>query len=228
MAGDTNEDFVPAIADALQASPFSRSEVEQAARRQIDVLREWLQERPFGGRADNKQYAKEVESLARQLQQKLEGAPEGTRRILFTFAFYGRKVPRPENVNHVAVEKYRKECLARLKRIRTGCAVISAEPVGDYHTVDVTKGLCAGAAFSLMIGVDAGRPTNGDPLRVIANLLFEAVAPDRVEEWREHHRGEAPDLRRQCQEVLKHQRGRSKADLEHEREELLRLWGLHE
>ena len=152
----------------------------------------------------------------------------GTGRSLFTFAFYGRKVPRPERVNHVAVEKYRKEFLARLKQIQTGCTIVSEEPIGDYHTVDVTKVLCAGAAFSLMIGLGAGRPTNGDPLREIANLLFEAVAPDRVNEWREHHRGEVPDLRRQCQEVLKHQRGRSKADLERERTRLLRLWDLHE
>jgi hypothetical protein len=228
-----DEDFVPAIADALSSSPLSRSQVEKAVRYQIGILQEWLQERspPFGERAKNKEYAKEVADLARQLQQKLEGAPEGTGRSLFLFARYGQKAPRPDDVNYAEVELYRAAFLLSLKEMQTGCAIISANPIGDYHTVDVLKKLCAEAAGCLMIGLDAGQPTNSNEksaLRIIANTLYEAVAPDQAKEWAEHHKGNKPDLRSQCEETIKQLRARPEAERQQIRKAFQLLSQLHE
>ncbi len=231
------DELVATIVDHLKSKTYSPSQVQKAVRYQISITQEAAGGTLFGWQAENKDYAKDVSSLAHELQQKLEGSPDGTSRSLFLFALYRQTVPHPDDVDYVAVELYRMAFLSKLKELQAGCALISAENIGDYHRVDVPKRLCAGAACSLMIGLDAGKPTNGDPFRVITNLLYEIVAPEHVAEWRRRYaqdaefrqrHGETPDLRGQCGEVLKAYSRRSQADIGREREGLRLLWALQE
>jgi hypothetical protein len=228
------EEIIPTILDHLKSETYSRGQCEEALRYQIGILQEFLQEEgssttAFGWQAQNDEYAKEVATLARRLQQKLEGAPKGTGRSLFMFALYHREPFQPKDVDYVAVEAYRAAFISRLKEMQAGCAIIREHKPGDYHRVDTIKRLCAEAAFSLMAGlkVKERRTNNGDgPFRIITNSLFEIIAPPAVVEWREHHK-EAPDLRQQCQDVLQSWRRRPTADLDRECEVARLLWNLH-
>jgi hypothetical protein len=170
------EEIIPTILDHLKSETYSRGQCEQALRYQIGILQEFLQEQgsstAFGWQAQNDEYAEEVASLSRRLQQKLEGAPEGTARSLFLFALYHRESIQPDDVDYEAVELYRAAFISRLKEMQAGCAIIREHKPGDYHTADPTKRLCAGAAFSLMTGLKVKqRPTNSGegPFRIITN-----------------------------------------------------------
>jgi hypothetical protein len=215
------EKFVPTIADHLQSNRYSRSQVEAVVRRQFDSLLTVIKSSPlFGIKAENREYADAIALLARKLQQKIEGAPEGTDTALFVAALYSRHLQdiRPEDINWHALGRYRKLFFSGLKAMQQGCAIV-ANPknnMGDYHTPDRTKRHCASSAFELMVGLEAGRPASSgenSPLRIIANTFFEAVSPERVAERIELHR-KKPDLRTQCEDVLKHWRARPEADLE--------------
>jgi hypothetical protein len=224
------EEIIPTILDHLKSETYSRGQCEKALRYQIGILQEQGPTPAFGWQAQNVDYAKEVASLARRLQQKLEGAPEGTGRSLFLFALYHRKSIQPQDVDYNAVELYRTAFISRLKEMQAGSAIIREQRPGDYHTTDTTKHLCAGAAFSLMAGLRVKQrlTNNGNgPFRIITNSLYEIIAPSAVAEWRERH-PEVPNLRQQCQDVLQSWRRRPKADLDRECEGLRLLWNLQE
>jgi hypothetical protein len=219
------EEIIPTILDHLESEAYSKCQCEKALRYQIGILQEQGPNPAFGWQAQNVEYAGEVASLARQLQQKLEGAPEGTARSLFLFALYHRQPMRPQDVDYEAVELYRAAFVSKLKEMQAGCAIIREHKPGDYHTTDTTKRLCAGASFSLMVALKVKqRPTNNGngPFRIITNSLYEIIA-QQGEQQRE-----ASDLRQQCQDVLHSWRRRPKDHLEQECEGLRLLWNLQE
>jgi hypothetical protein len=102
-------------------------------------------------------------------------------------------------------DRYGNVLLMALQDLQNGCAIILdsryKNKVGDYHTLDKTKLFCAAEAFNLMVGLDAGRPANGNPFQSITNSLFEIVAPAEAKAWRSDHK-DPPDLRTQCARVL--------------------------
>src|ERR1035437_8690542 len=100
------EEIILTILDHLKSETYSRGQCENALRYQIGILQEQGPTPVFGWQAQNKGYAEEVASLARRLQQKLEGAPEGTSRSLFLFALHHRKPIQPKDVDYEAVEQY--------------------------------------------------------------------------------------------------------------------------
>jgi hypothetical protein len=222
MPGDVLEKFLPTITDHLRSSPYSRNQVEMAVRWQVGALQQAITQAPsWGMQATNKEYAEVVSTLIRELRQKIEGAPPGTDTALLVAGLYGGRLPRPEKIDWVAVERYRAAFLAGLNSMQRGCAAVAR--MGDYHTLDPAKHQCANSALELIVGLEAGRPANTDnsPLRVIANSLFELVAPERVAEWLKTHK-EPPDLRTQCDEARKHWLGHP--DLKQHCQELRVAW----
>jgi hypothetical protein len=201
-------DLITSIVHDLRASPHQRSDISSIVHGQVEVLKTILSGQPsFGWAAENLEYAKKVRSLSQKLQRTLDGAPDGTRLTLLAFGAYSSRpeMPHPEEiVASNAVEIYRSVLLTALQDLQKGCATIldpkNKNKIGDYHTLDRTKHFCAATGFELIIGLEAGQPTNGDPFRSITNSLYEIVAPAEVKAWRSNH-GEI-DLRTQCEKVL--------------------------
>jgi hypothetical protein len=195
------------VVDSLGSSRYSRGEIDFIVRWQIDQLKSVLENAPsFGEQAVNREYAKAIGALAGKLQKKIEGAPEGTHMALLVFTAYPPshlQTTRPEDLDYGAIERWGGMVAEVLRKLQAGCAEIANNRIGDYHTLDRPKHFCAAQAFDLMIGLEAGEPTNGDPLRFITNSLYEIVAPEEVRQWQRHHKEEEkPDLRAQCEKVL--------------------------
>jgi hypothetical protein len=191
------DDLTVAIVDSLKSSPRSKHDVDLIVRWQIDVLRKVIKgATAFGERADNKRYGREIEALARELVQKLDVMPSGTHQALVASSTYSglptSAWPYPEDADWEAIQRYSEGLRAHLVALQAGAAAIKAHKVGYYHTIDKTKRFCAGSAFDLMIGLEAGVPTHGDPLRFIANSLFQIITPG----------DEDRDLRGQCDDIL--------------------------
>jgi hypothetical protein len=98
--------------------------------------------------------------------------------------------------------------LKELRCLRKTCEEADASQRGT----DQVKEWCARKAWELAwrLKANSESETSGikSPDRVtlatlyaIAPLLYEAVAPDRVAEWRKKHKGETPDLRTACNEM---------------------------
>lgn len=198
--------LIKEVVDSLGSSRYSASEIELIVHWQIDQLKVVLENAPsFGEQAVNKQYARDIGKLAAKLQKKIEGAPAGTHLALLVFAAYPPshlQITGPENLDYDAVERWGGMVAEVLRKLQAGCAEIADNRIGDYHTLDRSKHFCAAQAFELMIGLEAGEPTHGDPFRFITNSLYEIVAPEEVRQWHKDHNGENPDLRAQCEKVL--------------------------
>lgn len=199
----TREELIASIVDNLKLSPHSRSDIAIIVTWQVDVLQAVIAGEPsFGRQAENNEYGSEIDPLVRRLKRKLAGMPDGTRRALLVFSAYaGQQIPRPENLDFALIERYERAVMSALDALEAGCAVLTNNRIGDYHTLDRTKHFCAATGFDLMVGLQAGQPTNGDPFRIITNLLFEIVAPDEVHDWRRRYKKD-PDLRSHCEKVL--------------------------
>jgi hypothetical protein len=195
------QELVASIVDNLKASPHGRSDVDRIVAWQVDVLKRVIVAEPsFGWQAENLKYANDVKSLAHKLQRKLEGAPAGTRRTLLAFGAYASLPQMPDPVEIASsdtTERYGGTLLTALHDLQMGCSTIldpkNKNKIGDYHTLDRTKHFCAATGFELMVGLEAGQPTNGDPFRSITNSLYEIVVPDAKSDL---------DLRTQCEKVL--------------------------
>jgi hypothetical protein len=193
--------LIDVIVGNLKASPRSRHDVDLIVRAVIDdlngVLKNALAGEPsLGVQAVNKRYGREVEALTRSLLKKLYALPEGTLRALMSLSAYsGQSIPKwPENWDWEMIKRYSEVMRSHLVALQAGATTIRSEKIGYYHNVGYTKRFCAGAAFDLMTGLEAGTPTQGDPLLLIANTLFEIVT------------GKERDLRGQCEDVLAHWR----------------------
>jgi hypothetical protein len=86
--------------------------------------------------------------------------------------------------------------------VRSGCGDVldPNNDIGDDPRRDRRKELCAGCAFDLIVGLDAGSPANykeDSPLRVLAGLLYDTASP--------------PDLKHQCAAVTAHWHSLSEA-----------------
>jgi hypothetical protein len=191
------------IVDSIKSCPYSRRDVDRIVRSQVDVLIAVLANEPsFGRQAENKRHGGEIEQIARQLQRKFKGMPEGTLRALSVLSAYsGQPLPPADKVDFAMVERYEVLLLSTLKALEAGAHAMRENKIGDYHTLDRKKHFCAATGFELLVGLKANRPTNGDPFRLITNSLFEIVAPDEVRDWQRRHK-ERPDLRAQCEKVL--------------------------
>jgi hypothetical protein len=207
------DDLMAAIVDGLTGSPYKRHDRNLIVQSQVRDLECVIAGEPSWGRqAENLDYAKRVRSLAQKLQRTLEGAPVGTRRVLLAFGANSSRPQMPDPVEVAASDtpkRFGKLLLTTLQDLQNGCAVLldpkNKNKIGDYHTLDRTKHFCAATGYELMIGLEAGQPTNGDPYRFITNSLFEIVAPKEAREWRKRHK-ERADLRSQCEKVLSHWR----------------------
>jgi hypothetical protein len=197
------DDLTALIVDSIKSSPYSRADVDVIVRSQVDILVAVLGNEPsFGRQAENKQHGGEIEQLARQLQRKFKAMPEGTLRALSVFSAYsGLPTPRAENIDFAMVERFERLLRSALESLEAGAHAIKESKIGDYHTLDRTKHFCARTAFEILVGLKADEPTNGDPFRLIANSLFEIVAPDEVRDWQRRYK-ERPDLRSQCEKVI--------------------------
>lgn len=202
-------EHIASIVNDLKASPHKPRDVYTVVCRQVDVLKAVLAGQPsFGKQAENRKYAEDVASLVKKLLQKIEGAPEGTQRTLLAVGAHSYLPAMPRALEIAVsgtVERYKVHLLTALKDLRNGCAIIldpkNKKVFGDYHTVDRTKLFCAATGFELMVGLEAGKLTNGKTFRSITNSLYEIVAPKEAEAWRRDHEGDL-DLRAPCQTVL--------------------------
>ena len=195
--------LIESIVNNLKSGSHSQNDVGLIVRWQIDALRVVIARQPsFGMQAENKNYGSAIEPLVRNVLRKIKGMPEGTRRALLVFSAYsGQQLPRPENLDFDLIARYERAVLSALEALQKGSATIKNNKIGGYHTLDRTKHFCAATGFELIVGLEAGEPTNGDPFRFITNSLFEIVVPEEVREWRRLYK-ERPDLRSQCEKVL--------------------------
>ncbi len=212
------DEIVDTIALHLRSQKYSRSQVEAVARIELEhFLPMQLAEPPlFGRQADNQKYAEEIEALAHDLLQKLEGAPKGTRDVMFIMASRGQRPSWNPSINSPAAIHFKETLLTGLAALQRGCNDIrrNKSGIGDHHNRDRAKQLCAECAIDLIVGLEAGEPTNSDrssPIRVISGVLFEVTAPERSAYWLKKKK-RRPDLREQCVEVVARWRGMSDAD----------------
>jgi len=201
----SREQLTAAVIDCLRMScAHPRDAVATIVHYEINSLESVISDEPsFGRQSENKNYGKEIKGLTQKLLRKIEGAPIGTRRSLSVFSAYsGLQLPRPEQLDWELIERYEETLRSSLQALREGASKMQEHRIGDYHTLDRTKHFCAANAFDLIVGLEAGEPTNGDPFRFISNTLYEIVAPDESRKWRKDHEGEPPDLRSQCEKIL--------------------------
>jgi hypothetical protein len=163
--------------------------------------------------------------LAGELLRKLEGAPKGTRDVMFIMASRGQQLTWSPSINSPAATHFKKTLLTGLADLQRGCSDIrrNKNGIGSHHNRDQAKQLCAGCAIDLIVGLEASEPTNSDkssPIRVISGALFEAIVPERSAEWLKKKK-RRPDLREQCVEVVAHWRRMSDAD---RTAHIVRLW----
>jgi len=205
------DDCVKTVADHLCSQLYSRKEVEAVVRLEVrDLLPVQIAQPPiFGRQSENQLYAKEIDVLVGELLRKLEGAPPRTRDVLFILASRTQPLSWSLDVNSPAAKHFKTTLLTGLTDLRRGCEEVrrNKNGIGDHHNRNQAKQLCAGCALDLIVGLDAGRPTNSSPqspIRVIAGLLFEAVAPDQLQKKKRQ-----PDLLEQCRETVAHWRSMS-------------------
>ena len=178
-------EIVETIVDHLRSSTYSRSEIAAVVRLELEHLLPWQIAGPpiFGKLAENKKHAKEIDKLIGKLLETLEETPKGTANSLFILASRGEPLKWSLHDPHSpAVKHFRQTLLAGLAGLRRACSDIMApgNVVGDHHNRDRVKQLCAGCALDLIVGLDAGEPTNSSensPLRVIAGVLYGTVGP---------------------------------------------------
>jgi hypothetical protein len=207
---------IDTIVDQLHSKTYLKTDVKAAVRIELEyVLPIELAKAPlFGKQADNQKFAEDVGGLVRKLLRKLEGAPVGTRNVIYILA------SRTEHErwslgdpNSPAAKHFKEKLQKVLADLQRGCADIlrNKGTIGDYHTLDRAKQLCAGCALDLIVGLDAGKPTNStrlSPIRIISRNLYEAIAGGRSAKWLKS----SQDLREQCVDVIAHWRRLSDAD----------------
>jgi hypothetical protein len=223
------EDLIDTIADHLRSRTYTPSVVKAVVRIEIEHLLPMELARPplFGMQTDNQEYADEIEKLTNDLIKKLKGGPPGTLNALFILA--SRTEPLKWSLldtESPAVTHYREKLLKVLADLKRGCQEILANKkgVGDHHNRDRVKQVCAGCALDLIVGLEAGKPTNSStrsPIRVISAALFEAIAPDQPAKGR-------PGLREQCVQVIGDWRKMSADDMKAHIERLRSKWELPE
>jgi hypothetical protein len=197
------EKFVTLIADQVKSKSYSRAQVENVIRLELLQMPSLIARGPMFGRvAENRARAKEIGGLAKKLRRTITTLPPGADRAFFLIA--SRTWPR---IDDGAAQTFKRNFVDRLDDVLIACAVVLHEEsdVGDYHRWDHEKQLCAGCALDLIVGLDAGPPTNStpdSPIRVISALLFKALLPQRFKQHQSKKGGE-PDLRDQCAEVHK-------------------------
>jgi hypothetical protein len=230
VAEAIDECVVGTIADHLRSQRYSRSQVEAVVRIELEhLLPMQLAEPPlFGRQADNQKYAEEIEALVGELLRKLECAPKGTHDVVFIMASRCQQLTWAPSINSPAATHFEKTLLTGLADLQRGCSDIrrNKNGIGDHHNRDQTKQLCAGCAIDLIVGLEAGKPTNSgesSPIRVISGLLFEVIAPDRSADWLKKKKCK-PDLREQCVEVVARWRGMSDADRRAHIDQLWSTW----
>jgi hypothetical protein len=192
------EGSIDDVASLLNSSIYSKAEARKIVRLEIrfnmpmQIRRAYC----FGVKSVNREYAGDIDSLARNLLQKIEGMPSGSRDALMILA--SKTEPEPWSLhdpNSPAAKAFREKLHKVLTDLRGGCGDVLANDVGDDARRDRSKEICAGTAFDLIVGLDAGKPVNYDeasPLRVLAGLLYDYTDP--------------PDLKHQCVAIIAHWR----------------------
>jgi len=237
MVTTHREEYIDRIADELTKSAIPRSTIKRIVGREItEIMPGQLAAKPmYGLEADNRKLAKKVGALALDLLRSISDASAEGCNALFTIASQ-RHQPKWPNVDQRIVTTIRTELLSHLEDIRAASVIVldKQSHVGDHDNRDGDKQICAGAALDLIVGLDAGRPTNsseGSPIRRIASLLFQVTLPDRLKEWRREGRNrwnEEPDLRQQCTEVAETWRKMLAESQQAHIERLRSRWGLQE
>lgn len=196
-------DLIAAIARRLRSKVYSSSEVRTVVRfelehnlpQQLAPPTPWCSgSYPYGRQADNRQYADDIKGLVKQLVQKIEAAPAGTRNALLILA--SRTEPEKWSLhdpNSPAARAFRQRLLKGLADLQRACDDILDErnTIGEHHNRDRAKDLCAGCALDLIVGLEVGKPTNS-PVRDIADDLFLAISPTT----------KSPNLRRHCEAAI--------------------------
>jgi hypothetical protein len=182
-AGALIDEHVETIELRLKSKIYSQSEIRAAVRCELQyILPAWLAKPyPFGLQPANRRDAADIKDLVKKLVQKLERTPA----VLILAARMEPEKWSLRDANSPAV-KALKHRLANLQR---GCDEVLDQNnvVGDHPNRDRVKEICAGCAIDLIVGLEAGRPTNS-PVRDIASDLFMAISPDPP--------AKTPDLRR--------------------------------
>jgi hypothetical protein len=202
----TQQALIASIVDSIKSSPHCRADIERIVEWQAKDLSSLLAREPsFGRQAENRQYGADVEKLARELQRKIKAMPEGSWRLISTvssYAYFDRPIPSNQaSTDFGMVDRFETALKSVLEALEVGSRVTKESKGGDYHTLDRAKHFCACTGFEILIGLEADEPTNGDPYRHVANLLYEIVAPDEARDWRKR-KNERPDLRAQCEKVI--------------------------
>lgn len=194
------EESIDDVASLLNSSIYSKAETRKIVRLEIkfNMPMQIRQTYCFGVKSVNREYAGDIDDPARNLLQKIDGMPSGSRNALMILA--SKTEPEPWSLhdpNSSAAKAFREKLHKVLNDLRGGCGDVLANDVGDDARRDRAKEICAGAAFDLIVGLDAGKPVNYDknsPLRVLAGFLYDFTNPD------------PPDLKHQCAAVIAHWR----------------------
>jgi hypothetical protein len=195
------DDIVRAIVDELKPSRSDCGAVQAAVSDAVILLRDTS--RSFFDREAIRRNRDEARGIIRtidELQDQIEhSSPEMRLRLKLDFPLLGN----PEREQGTA------RLLSELNDLRKICEEADRnQPRGDR-----IKEWCALSGWELVwrlkpkselemkTGVTGPERVTLALLYTIAGLLYEAVAPERVREWRNTHEGEAPDLRTACNAV---------------------------
>ena len=216
-------DYIAAIIDELKSQTFKRNQIELAVRREIELLTDAddSEHIHLGRQTENLKYADEISELLRELLKKINSAPEGTQQALYSWGLYREKF-KPPAIDWHEVGRYKLRFLFYAESMGQACSLIKRTKFGTHHNVKPMKRHYAQSAFNLIVGLDAGRPTNSSensPLRIIASHLCTVVAPT----------DEGGDLRLQCEEVVSYWRHQPQSEWENLKWHQRRVWwNLHE
>jgi hypothetical protein len=190
----TDIERIDGVASLLPSALYSKAVVREIVRFEIEsnLPRQIKHPLSFGVKSENRAFAREIDDLAGKLLRKIETMPPGSRDALMILASQGE----PEawslhDANSPAAKTFRGKLNKVLSDLRDGCENMLAGDVGDDAKRDRRKEICAGCAFDLIVGLDAGKPVNSSeasPLRVLAGLLYDFAKP--------------PDLKHQCADII--------------------------
>jgi hypothetical protein len=205
MTAPTDE-TIDGIAGLLHSAIYSKADVRKIVRVEITAKLPRQIDQPycFGVKSTNRRYAKDIDDLAGKLLKTLDRMPSGSRDAFMILASKGEpEAWSPLDASSPAAKAFRQRLWKTLTDLRSGCGDI-CDPnndIGDDLKRDRRKEICAGCAFDLIVGLDAGTAANykeDSPVRVLAGLLYDAANP--------------PDLKHQCAAVIAYWHSLSDAD----------------
>jgi len=188
----TRAESIDAIMEQLGCDPAIRPHVEHGVERSFEFFRRYDGLFARAGQTAIVAGARRIARRIDDLTAELEAAPELLRNFLFTAPL--ARIVAPEDVL-AAREQHRQVTLESLEGVRLDCERLAAQattPPGPE--IDRAQLHCARLAQLLMKHFSTRKISGSDegPFRVIASLLYEALAGR-----------EAIDLKRHCDAVMK-------------------------